>query len=130
MSTANQPSCRDPLILVVDDEPIQLETICRGLHLFGYRCVGAGDAEKALALLDAWPIAILVTDLTMPTISGFELIAQVRRRQPALPLLAITGLALRPEIDDLRAHGVRVLQKPFTPDDLDQAIRETLEVRS
>ncbi len=128
MSSANafRPG---PLVLVVDDEPVQLETMCRGLHLYGYGCIAASSADEALRLLEVWPIAILITDLTMPTTSGFELIAEVRRRRLTLPLLAITGLALRPEVDDLRASGVRVLPKPFTPDELDAAVRDTLEVR-
>jgi CheY-like chemotaxis protein len=118
-----------PLILVVDDEPAQLETICRGLFLYGYDSVAAEGTEQALAILrdPASPaFDLLVTDLTMPGASGCELITAVRRMRPSFPVLIITGLSLNPQVTEARARGVRVLQKPFGPDELDGAIRSML----
>lgn len=116
-------------ILVVDDEQHQLETVCRGLRLYGFRCRGVPGVAEALDALaqDADdPYDLLLTDLTMPDRSGLELIARVRRDRPALPIVVITGLAASAEVATVREQGIPLLQKPFEPDTLDAAIRRAL----
>jgi len=114
-------------VLIVDDEPVQLESLRRGLSLYGYDSVGADGAARAREILDGpggKVIDILVSDLTMPGCSGYELVHAIRRTRPDLPVLAITGLACAPALAALRAAGVLVLQKPFDPEQLDRAIRQ------
>jgi CheY-like chemotaxis protein len=106
--------------LVVDDEADQRETLARGLD-----CVTAGGAAEALAHLEGpggERIDLLLTDLTMPGRSGAELIERTRLARPGLPVLVITGLALPPEVTALRARGIPILRKPFTPEQLGRAI--------
>lgn len=121
----NRPS---PRVLVVDDEPVQLESIRRGLFLYGYetRCASSGD--EALALFERREVAfdVIVTDLTMPGSSGFELIQRIRNTDPRFPVVVMTGLAASEEVEGLRRQGIPVVRKPFSPDDLDQAIRTLL----
>jgi len=112
-------------ILVVDDESDQLESICRGLFLFGYETIPASNGASAFEALEKkapHAVDLLVTDLTMPRVSGFELITAVQRTYPALPIIAVTGLAPDPRVDVLRAQGILVLQKPFSPDQLNHAV--------
>ncbi|MCP4599615.1 MAG: response regulator [Proteobacteria bacterium] len=113
-------------ILVVDDEQHQLETVCRGLFLYGYESVGAQSAKAALELLngaDGDSFDLMLTDLTMPGNSGVYLIEQTKKTKPTIPIIVITGLAATKEIDFVRGQGIPILQKPFEPDDLDKAIR-------
>ena len=118
---------RAPRILVVDDEPVQLETIQRGLFLYGYETRGAGDGDAAYGLFEQnSDIDLVITDLTMPGCSGRELIRRIRTRDPDFPVVVITGLAHCDEVEALRREGVLVVRKPFSPDDLDQAIRGLL----
>jgi CheY-like chemotaxis protein len=116
-------------ILVVDDEADQLETLCRGLFLLGLECVPARCAAEALERLagaDGARVDLLLTDLTMPGWSGAELVERARATRPGLPVLVITGLALSPEVTAMRARGIPILRKPFTPDQLGLAIEAAL----
>jgi DNA-binding response OmpR family regulator len=111
-------------VLVVDDESVQLESICRGLFLYGYESAGAKNAAEAVRLCRSGSFDIVVTDLTMPGGSGCELISALREANSRLPVVVITGLALRPEVvQATRVSSIRVLHKPFSPDELDAAIR-------
>ena len=119
-------------ILVVDDEQHLLETVCRGLFLYGYQCIGVLDVDSALKLLGgpgAEGFDLVLTDLTMPDNSGLDLIDQLRRHRPELPIIVITGLAASEEVERVREQGIPLLQKPFEPDTLDQTIRATLASR-
>lgn len=112
-------------ILVVDDEPIQRETLCRGLSLLGHRCVSAASSDEALKLLSqrtSRPFELLLTDLTMPVQSGLQLIERALRLRPELQVLVITGLHTSQDARAAQAQGIPVLPKPFSPDQLQAAI--------
>lgn len=116
-------------ILVVDDEQHQLDTVCRGLTLYGYTCEGVLSADGAVYALenrDGAPFDLVITDLTMPGRSGLDLIEGIRRRMPELPILVITGLAASAETARVRELGLPLLPKPFDPDTLDAMVREAL----
>jgi DNA-binding NtrC family response regulator len=116
-------------ILVVDDEPHQLETVCRGLFLYNYEPVGVSSADAALEALNGKAgdsFDLMLTDLTMPDGSGLDLIKQVQAQRSEFPIIVITGLAASEEVDAVRGKGIPILQKPFAPDGLDQAIREII----
>lgn len=72
------------------------------------------------------PFALVLTDLTMPERSGLDLIEELARRWPALPVVVITGLAGTPELEQVKEMGAPFLRKPFDPDQLVARIRETL----
>ncbi|MCC6748852.1 MAG: response regulator [Deltaproteobacteria bacterium] len=112
-------------VLLVEDQADQRETLRRGLFLLGLDCVTAGCAAEALAHLQGPAgdrVELLLTDLTLPGTSGAQLIERARATRPGLPVLVITGLALSSEVTALRARGIPILRKPFTPDQLGNAI--------
>src|SRR5262245_47312420 len=120
------------LILVVDPEPDQLQTLCRGLFLIGIDFVTAGSAMEARSRLEAPGgdgIDLLLADLTTPGRSGAELIAQTRAARPELPVPVIARLALTPEVVAMRARGIPILRKPFSLDQLGLAIDVLLGAR-
>jgi len=57
----------------------------------GYEPIGAGSAREALNLLDTPELSLVVSDIVMPGLSGFELLDEVRARRPSLPVLLVTG---------------------------------------
>jgi DNA-binding NtrC family response regulator len=119
-----------PHILVIDDEPHQLDTVCRGLRLYGYRCEGVSSVDSAIdALSRDQDIDLLLTDLTLPGRSGIELIEWVRTERPALPIVVITGLAASAELAFVRDRHIPLLPKPFDPDTLDATLRRALGKR-
>jgi len=120
------------LVLVVDDEADQLETLRRGLFLHDIDCLTARSQDGALAHLEppgGDRIDLLLTDLTKPGKPGAELVERARAARPNLPVLVITGLALLPEVRALRARGIPILRKPFTADQLGHAIETLLAAR-
>jgi len=117
-----------PLVLLVDDEPGILRAAERGLMSAGMRVVTAGSASAALDLLDDFDdIAVLVTDQTMPGMTGLTLAEHVRTLRPLLPIILSTGYAGRVPEDRLRDAEIElVLDKPYTLMQLTEGIQAAL----
>ena len=112
------------VVLVVDDEEPVRRYLARSLAEGGYRVVEAHDGQEALALLmrlGATVIGLVVSDITMPRVSGLELAAVVEARWPTVPVLLVSGQGAPPE-DYLGPF----LLKPFTPPDLVAAVEDLL----
>ena len=80
-----------PRVLIVDDEPLLLKTMKALLEFNGFDCRTAEDGFDALRHLRETPPEILVSDLRMPNMSGFELLAIIRRRFPQIAVVVISG---------------------------------------
>jgi len=81
-------------VLLVDDEAIVLETLATGLSDLGFAVAVAANGAEALALIESGePLDALVTDLTMPGMSGLALIREAQDRRPNLPAILLTGYA-------------------------------------
>jgi two-component system response regulator FlrC len=120
---------RLPRVLVIDEERHQLDTVIRGLALYGYRCLGAANVEagvEALAKDQGGGFDLVLVDLTTSGRSGLALIETVQERWPDLPIVAITGLAATAEIETVRDRKITLLEKPFGPDVLDAVIRRAM----
>jgi CheY-like chemotaxis protein len=78
-------------VFVVDDEPIILETMTAILQSQGFVVRTADNGFAALVTLRQTPPDVIISDLRMPEMSGFELLSVVRRRFPHIPVIAISG---------------------------------------
>lgn len=107
-------------ILVVDDEPAVRKIAARVLERSGWVVLQAPDAAGALALVDRHgPPHLLLTDLTMPGLSGGALARRLRERWPNLPIIFMSGYS----VEELQRQGTDcavelLLQKPFAPGEL------------
>ncbi len=117
--------CRVPTgahVLVVDDDAMVREVMARQMEGLGYRVAQASDGLAALARLDeGLDVDLLVTDLSMPGMNGRVLIAEARRRRPALPALLLTGYADaggRFGVDVGQDGATMLLRKPVSGDEL------------
>ncbi len=107
-------------VLAVDDEPFVLRATMRLLERQGYDVTLATSAEEAMKLVEAKTFDLVVTDLSMPRITGDHLARAVRCRAPSTPVVVMTGLAEDKDVDALRAMGVSaVLNKPFRLDEIE-----------
>jgi CheY-like chemotaxis protein len=112
----------DVALLVEDDEPVRGLT-ARMLTLHGFSVVQAANGEEGLARLEHGSApALLVTDLMMPVMDGFQLLENMRRRR-RVPAIAITATLALSEEQEKRLGGAPLLYKPFTLESLLEAIR-------
>ncbi len=116
-----------PWIILAEDEDDIRRALERGLNRAGFVVLSAKNGAQALDLLIANPsrIALLVTDLWMPKLSGEDLIKRTRELLPALPIIAITG-ELKPKEHDASL----LLHKPFRVSALVEQIQALLEIPS
>src|SRR5437899_3999728 len=111
------PSPVAPLrILAVDDEPTVLEALADTLGEDGHRVLTAGSGREALTLLDGGErVDVVITDLGMPGMTGWELARALRTRQPDLPVGLISGWTSSADFSAEEAsHVAFVIAKPYT----------------
>ena len=109
-------------ILVVDDEAVVRESTCKLLERNGYRAFAA-EGTQAVELAKREGVDLVLLDLSMPDISGTEVLAELRRSGVEAPVIFFTGYLT--EADEY--EGVAsVLQKPFTVDELMNQVQQVL----
>lgn len=118
-------------VLFVDDEPLIIMALQTLLRSAPYEVLVASSATEALALLAQAPVDVVVSDMTMPDMSGTEFLAQVRTEYPKTTRVILTGHA---SLDDTiqainQASPFRFLVKPCQPNDLMRTIDEALALR-
>ncbi len=114
-------------ILVAEDEVPVREFVRRVLELRGHEVVTVGDGAEALIKLAKASFDLLLTDISMPNMDGFELALKVARDHPDLPVLMMSGYAVeRRRAADLAELSKGVLQKPFSMVDLSAGVDRAL----
>jgi DNA-binding NarL/FixJ family response regulator len=117
-------------ILVADDDLGTRLSISDYLETVGYSVILAANGREALKLVDEYQPHLIVTDITMPQMDGYEFVRRVRQR-PALRLLPVVFLTARTETEE-RIRGYQLgcdvyLAKPFELQELGAVIRNLLE---
>ncbi len=128
-SAAELPRGDGELILVIDDEAAVREITRQTLEAFGYRVVLAAEGSEAVAVLAAQgtEIAAALTDMAMPRMDGPATIQVLRRLNPRLPIVAVSGLTVNGQYASLMGLGVKhFLAKPFTAETLLKTLQQIL----
>lgn len=128
---ASSPGSAPALLLVVDDSAVARVLLRKLFETAGHRVDVAADGEEALALLENKRYAVLVTDLEMPKLNGFQLIAAVQA-SPAnndLPVVAITGHdEMSARVHDMKGlYGI--FKKPWNDRELLQRVTNLATLR-
>ncbi len=115
------------LILLIDDEAPLRQLLSEALSLKGYRVIEAVNGEEGLALFKAHQdeLQLVVCDLEMPRFDGRRFIAEARAISPDQAILVSSGNASKTEQKAFRQQGIQVLHKPYTFEQLLEAIRQT-----
>ena len=117
-------------LLIVDDEPLFLESLGEILQLAGYEVVPAPEGETALRLARQHAFDLAIIDIYMPKMDGLQLMQVLRRERPELPIIAISGRGLDVPIDELpvarRLGATQVFDKPVNYQSLLEAVRTLL----
>jgi two-component system chemotaxis response regulator CheY len=120
-------------VLIVDDSQTMRKVIIKALHLSGFalgECLEAENGQKALELLESNWIDLILTDLNMPVMNGWEFIRQLKQNPvlAGLPVVLITTEGSETRLQELFDLGVRdYIKKPFHPETLRDALTRIME---
>ncbi len=119
--------------LIVDDEAVIRETLATLLTRLGFESIAAGDGAEALIQIGQYSddIHFVITDINMPVMDGVALARILRRMNPELPIIAMSGLQDEERLLKLRdVGGVKLLAKPFSMSSLADVIKHVAQRKS
>jgi len=120
-------------ILIVDDSQTMRKVILKALNLSGFDlgdCLEAGNGEEALTVLNSHWIDLILTDLNMPIMNGFEFVHKLKESQAyqRVPVVLITTEGSEPRLRELFELGVKdYIKKPFRPETLRDVLTRIME---
>ncbi|HEX6161454.1 MAG TPA: response regulator [Thermoanaerobaculia bacterium] len=113
-------------ILIVDDDPAIRSLLRLVAARAGFEAHVAADGKQAMALLASGNYQIMLLDLMMPVMSGYEVLAQLDGIATAPPVIIVSAMADgRPALDSKRVHGI--LHKPFDVDRVVQLLTDVVQ---
>ena len=113
------------MILIVDDNPDMVSSLAAVLATLGYSTIPAYSAREACDLLDDVPnIDLVVSDIRMPDVDGFDSLRVLRHRFRSLPIILMSGFPI--DDDDVVPLGASILQKPLDLEELQRLVQRKL----
>ncbi|MEH6627522.1 MAG: EAL domain-containing protein [Motiliproteus sp.] len=117
-------------ILVVDDDARMLQSVKDLLDSYGYTCQIADCGERALEILSHETIDLLILDLNMPEVDGYQVLKTIRNHKPCPDIIVVSGEASFDGATQVLRQGVHdYLRKPYLPEDLIRAIERITNKR-
>jgi CheY-like chemotaxis protein len=114
-------------VLVVEDDLLNRDLICKVLRKEGHQVVEACDGAIALEILQVLPFDLVITDFVMPKLNGIEFVEHLHSLQPRIPIIFITGflsvISGKSILDDV----AEVLAKPFELDVFRSTVHRLLD---
>jgi excisionase family DNA binding protein len=117
-----------PLVLIVDDDPRIREFVRVNLEMDGYVVREAGSAEEGLAALEEQPPDLILLDVMMPGVDGWEMLRRMQEShdQGSIPVIMFSGQVESSDTDAVARGAQGFLGKPFNPQDLIARTKELL----
>lgn len=117
-------------ILVVDDEQVIVDAVVKICTLENYKVVPASEAAAAVQLLQSGSYGLMLCDIMMPQMDGFQLLSVARKRAPGMPVVMATGYStVENAVRSLREGAIDFVPKPFTSDELLSAVGRAVRYR-
>jgi CheY-like chemotaxis protein len=117
-------------VLVVEDDRLNRNLICKVLRQEGHRVVEACDGAEGLELLYAQHFDLVITDFVMPRLNGIKFVEQLHPLQPRLPIIFITGYLSAISGKAILDNVAEVIPKPFELDVLRSTVQRLLKSTS
>ena len=117
-------------VLVVEDDRLNRNLICKVLRNEGHQVVEASDGAEALDLLYAQHFDLVITDFVMPRLNGLKFVEQLHPLQPRLPIIFITGYLSAILGKAILDNVAEVIPKPFELNVLRSTVQRLLESTS
>jgi len=115
-------------ILIVDDDEALRESLELVLASEGYEVASADCGETALERIEEHPVDVVLCDLRMPGIDGFELMPQIRRQLPGVPIVLMSAYGTEDlAVEAMRRGAYDYLAKPFQPSEVTLTLRKAYE---
>ncbi|UCH97753.1 MAG: sigma-54-dependent Fis family transcriptional regulator, partial [Candidatus Aminicenantes bacterium] len=115
-------------ILIVDDSKDTLEMVQRNLEPAGYRTFTALNAAEAVETLNSTPIDLVITDIKMPKVSGYDLMEYIKENFKDIEIVVITGYpSIKGAVKAVKIGAEEYLPKPFTDKELFSVVQRSLE---
>ncbi len=121
----NKLSC---YILLVDDEANVRTVFSDVLKRVGYQVKAVEDGQEAIKEVEEKTYNLALVDLRMPTMDGIEILENIKKRKPQIPVIIYTGHgSITTAVEAMRKGASDYLNKPFSPEELKLSIRKALE---
>lgn len=127
MGVAAQEPPGSRTVLVIDDEDLVRDVVARMVEDLGYTPLTAANGKQGLELVERQHVDLVLVDLTMPVMSGADVVAELRRMRPGLPVVVCSGYE-RDSRGPIQADAY--LAKPFRMDALERTLAKLLPLRS
>src|SRR3954469_18094382 len=115
-------------ILIVDDQDVMRDSLAATLARQGHEVVAATDGPGALTRLGSGKFELMISDLKMPKMSGTELLAEVKKIRPELPVVLMTAFAtVSTAVEAMKLGAYDYIQKPFDGEEIKLLVERTLE---
>jgi len=119
-----------PRVLIIDDEPVVLDSCTEILRDEGLTIATAADGKLGLALVEEFQPDLVLVDLKMPGIPGIEVLTRITELDPTIVAVVITGYAtVDTAIEAMKSGAYDFIPKPFTPDQLRLIAARSIEKR-
>ena len=116
-------------ILIVDDEPRLADVLATAMDSFGFSAQTASNGQEALEVMKRETIDLVLSDLRMPGMDGRQLLHEVRRGWPDVPVVLITAFAsVRDAVDLVKEGAFDYLSKPFEISEVEAVVRRALRL--
>ncbi len=118
-------------ILVVDDDPIVCGSLCELLRFGGYEVDIAFDGDEALALVDKAPYDVVITDVSMPGLSGFDILEKVKRDRPDTEVILTTAYGtVENAVQAIKQGAFNYLTKPIVDEEIKMMVGRCLDLQA
>ncbi len=115
-------------VLVIDDQPIVTDLLVDVLERMNYKSEVASCGKDGVEMFEKNMYDLVITDLGMPDMSGWEVSNAVKQKNPHVPVVVITGWGIDPDPDKMKDSEVDfIINKPFQIDQLEKIIKNLLE---
>ena len=122
------PTPNTKKVLVIDDQPIVTDLLVSVLERMEYEAEVASCGKEGLETFEKQEFDLVITDLGMPDISGWEVSKAVKQKRPDIPVVVITGWGVDPDPDKVKDSKVDlIITKPFQVDQLEKTIKDLVE---
>ena len=119
-------------ILIVDDEPFNVDVLAQELETLGYEIISAGNGQEALQKVETEDPDLILLDIIMPAVDGFEVCRRLKASDNTkdIPVIFMTALSETPDkVKAFAAGGVDYVMKPFQTEELLARVKTHLDLR-